>query len=382
MAEGYDGKASAHYLAVKEHKARLVKLMQHCLVAIANEFHSNDLIGDYELGKVTSTSTGKDNYEKAVDVMRSVLDKIQYNFRLYTVLLDILKGSELKDVGTDIETTRVNLATNKADSGNQVGKVLPSNSPLLSYSPSGKELESFEGRDSAFQEPLTTSTFSDQDPPRPPGVPVQQSISAGNDIEEVSPQAVTDTGTSGGLIVSSSSFIDTSHVECKKKLAHMKREKENVEADVMEVEAKLKRAEAGLACLTSIKEEDDKLMEEGTRKLSQKQEDLKKAEEQIEDLVKCNEGMAEKIEKLENTIDELRLCDSQHQKEMADKNESLRTSEEENAKLREDCNNLKKELEELKVKGKKSSDEVDQLVSQLAFLQLDKSTVVDQCAVG
>ena len=121
------GTATSEYQAVKRHYSSLVKQLQHVLPEVLVEFFSHNLISSQELGEAMSSK--QPSFNRASDVLRVILTKIEINTKWYHILMDVLKdSSNLREIGEEIEKCRVSGVyssrhPSRAESLNELGEL-------------------------------------------------------------------------------------------------------------------------------------------------------------------------------------------------------------------------------------------------------------------
>jgi len=109
------GTASCEYQAVKRHYSSLVKQLQHVLPEVLVEFFSHNLISSQDLGEAMSSK--QPSFNRASEILRVILTKIEINTKWYHILVDVLKeSSNLREIGEDIEKCRALGACSKPPS--------------------------------------------------------------------------------------------------------------------------------------------------------------------------------------------------------------------------------------------------------------------------
>jgi len=97
---------TSQYRAVKAHFPDLVNQLQLVSTEAAHAFFSKSLI---TLADVTEVTSSQALYNSATKLMISVLTKIDSNVKLYSTLIEFLKKMDLKEVGEEIEKSRMML---------------------------------------------------------------------------------------------------------------------------------------------------------------------------------------------------------------------------------------------------------------------------------
>ncbi len=101
-AASRSGKDTAEYQVVRGHFGPLVKQCQHVLPNLANELFKKDLISKMEYNAIIEMV--QSTYGTAVNMMNSVLTKIEYNSFSFHLLVKCLRVAGLNSIGDDLET--------------------------------------------------------------------------------------------------------------------------------------------------------------------------------------------------------------------------------------------------------------------------------------
>ena len=98
------GTSTSEYRAVQHHFGPLVKHLQHQLVEMANEFFSKKLISKSEHGDAVSSR--QQPQHTASTILSSIMTKIEDDQKWYYVLIDVLKNSDLREIGNEIDSSK------------------------------------------------------------------------------------------------------------------------------------------------------------------------------------------------------------------------------------------------------------------------------------
>ncbi len=101
-AASRSGKGTSEYQVVRGHFGPLVKQCQHVLLNLANELFKKDLIGKMEYNAIIKMF--QSTYGTAVNMMNSVLTKIEYNSSSFRLLVKCLRVAGLNYIADDLET--------------------------------------------------------------------------------------------------------------------------------------------------------------------------------------------------------------------------------------------------------------------------------------
>ena len=169
------GKITGEYIAVQHYHGPLVKGLVETLSQLAEQFFRKGLLNcvEFENGK----KTNQPEYQRALEVVTCILSKIEEDVQWYHVLIDILKDSSLKQIGSDIENAlqeengnRYNFlfvsgaspAVPSRDSSHQNPRHRPRSFSDSRIKELKQQVSDSEEIDSAFQELTTTTQDADQ----------------------------------------------------------------------------------------------------------------------------------------------------------------------------------------------------------------------------
>ena len=96
------GKNSSEYKVVKNQFGSIVKQSQHVLPMLASELFSNELIGELQHGKAMNNT--QPEYNRASELIISILTKIERDSSCYSKFLSALKESDLGGVADDLDS--------------------------------------------------------------------------------------------------------------------------------------------------------------------------------------------------------------------------------------------------------------------------------------
>ena len=344
----------------------LVKHLQHQLVEMANEFFSKKLISKSEHGDAVSSR--QQPQHTASTIMSSIMTTIEGNTEWYYVLIDVLKNSDLKKLGDDIESSRA-LPEEDQDHyvpmlSNEYKTAIPLPPQSIMHNPAHDSIPSIEGY-SAYSE--SHSDIQDGDDIQTDAKPSKSTSTSASQIPNDQSLLKVNCIAQESGIESTKNDIETripfapsgDHTEYKNRMAEFVMEKETLQAKIK--------------CLDTKHDEGKKAIENLKETLIKKDEEIRRLKSEKEAMEIKTRALNEQAIKEERKVEEVK---AEYQATIDTLTRQLAKAEEEKTKALQNLEAMQKELDDVKQKEEVAQIEIERMNTKLAKLELKKEKEV------